>query len=455
VAVGKPSSRVDLIGILELLTEHITQALCQTAPQTVRTTERQRQWSLYALVQFWMAVILRAPPSLSQALLDNQEGRQLLAPRIKASPEAFFQRCRDLSWKFFAEVFRRFIESLLKITPPRFCAKLGGLRERFAEVVVIDGSRLEAVAHRLKILWNDRSVVLPGCLLVIYDLFRGIPRAVEFCADAAASEFVRAKGALSSLAKDTLLVGDRLYCTASLFEELAHRGLWGLFRRNRQLGLRGLRRDPLRKKRWRGGLLREWRVQAGCGATAPIQALRLIQFKRGRKVYEVLTNVLDGKRLTAEEAMELYPCRWTIERMYFDLKEVLNLNRLYPANPNAVGMQVYASALVYTAMRVAQSEVAEQVEIEPEDISPAKFFPKMAASCNDYVVGEHMIAEMLRLNPGKKLRRPSWKGQRCASVPLDAILVERRGGLRRPRRFCRARGRWKSFIRVRGGRELT
>lgn len=106
-------------------------------------------------------------------------------------------------------------------------------------------------------------------------------------------------------------------------------------------------------------------------------------------------------------------------------------------------------------MRVAQSEVAHQAEIEPENISPAKFFPKMAASCNDYVVGEHMIAEMIRLNPGKKLRRPSWKGRRCASISLNAILVERRGGLRRQRRFCKARRHWKSFAHVRGGRELT
>ena len=201
--------------------------------------------------------------------------------------------------------------------------------------------------------------------------------------------------------------------------------------------------------------MREWRVQGGGGTTAPVQELRLIQFKQGRKVYEVLTNVLDGDRLPAEEAMELYPCRWTIERMYFDLKEVLNLNRLYPANPNTVGMQVYASALVYTAMRVAQSEVADQVEIEPEEISPAKFFPKMAASCNDYVVGEHMIAEMIRLNPGRRLKRPSWKGRRCSSVSLVAILVEKRSPVRRTRRFCKARRLWKSFTRVRGGRKLT
>ncbi|MBI4585655.1 MAG: hypothetical protein HY717_16715 [Planctomycetes bacterium] len=118
-------------------------------------------------------------------------------------------------------------------------------------------------------------------------------------------------------------------------------------------------------------------------------------------------------------------------------------------------MQVYAGALVYTAMRVAQGEVAQETGIEPEEISPAKFFSKMAAACYVYVVGEHMISEMIGLNPGRRLKRPSWKGRRCASVPLDAIRLERRSEHRRRRRFCKARRHWKSFTHIRGGRELT
>jgi hypothetical protein len=35
--------------------------------------------------------------------------------------------------------------------------------------------------------------------------------------------------------------------------------------------------------------------------------------------------VLDPKELTAEEALALYPWRWKVERLCFDVKEVLNL----------------------------------------------------------------------------------------------------------------------------------
>ena len=45
--------------------------LCRATFGTVRTTERQRAWTLEALVRFW-AVVVRAPVALTQALQDDQ-----------------------------------------------------------------------------------------------------------------------------------------------------------------------------------------------------------------------------------------------------------------------------------------------------------------------------------------------------------------------------------------------
>ena len=58
------------------------------------------------------------------------------------------------------------------------------LREHFKEVWIVDGSRLAAVAKRLKLLWDVRAQVLPGCLTAFYDLYRGIVRHLAFNADA-------------------------------------------------------------------------------------------------------------------------------------------------------------------------------------------------------------------------------------------------------------------------------
>src|ERR1700752_92412 len=153
---------IDLLRVVDLLQEHITPGLCRAAFGAVRRTERQRVWTLEARVRFWTAGGVRAPRALSQAWADSLEGRDPTFPLVEASPEAFFQRCRDLRPAFFAEVFRRFTDRLVRAVPARYAADIEPVRERFAAIVIFDGSGLTAIAHRLKLLWKNRSVILPG-----------------------------------------------------------------------------------------------------------------------------------------------------------------------------------------------------------------------------------------------------------------------------------------------------
>ena len=62
--------------------------------QTGPAGERQRRWTLQALVEFWLAVTLRAPRALSQALYETLEGAEPLFPRVEATPEAYREKGR-------------------------------------------------------------------------------------------------------------------------------------------------------------------------------------------------------------------------------------------------------------------------------------------------------------------------------------------------------------------------
>jgi len=61
----------------------ITVALWQSVFAAVRITERKRRWILYTLVEFWLAVIPRAPRALSQALYETLEGSERLLDDVK------------------------------------------------------------------------------------------------------------------------------------------------------------------------------------------------------------------------------------------------------------------------------------------------------------------------------------------------------------------------------------
>jgi hypothetical protein len=443
---------IDLLPTVRLLNQHLTESLCQEVFQTTRLRERERVWSLYALAHFWTHIVLKAPGSLTQALEDALRGQGIEWPSIAGSPQAFFNRSQTLPWTFAAALYERYVTSLTPSAPTTFAREFEDLRKHFTEVWVVDGSRLDAIAHRLKILWDVRSPMLPGCLLAFYDLFRGYPRLLKFDPDAAQAEMNRVREALPQVPQGTLLLGDRLYASVQLFEDLGHRSLWGLFRRSKRLKIQKL--QCLKRQRVDGGILEDWLVDVGCGATAPKQRLRYLRLQKGKKVYELLTNVLDRRKLPAKIAMELYSRRWDVERMFFDLKVVLNLHRFYAANPNGVALQVYAATMVYVAMRVAQAQAARKARVQPEEISPAKFFPRVANACATLAGIELGYLLTCLKNPGRRLKPPDATGRPELTTTLGAIRVQPRDGPRRKRRFCNSRRRWKSFAHVSGGQRF-
>jgi hypothetical protein len=447
--------RVDLLKMTRVLLDHLTPALCEAVFQRHRTTERTRTWTFYAVNLFWAAMIVRHPPSIQFGLdqTRNGRGRDALWPRVLATPRAFFKKAQGLRPHLFQATYAAFTRSILPQARPAYASWLGRLRERFPEVLIVDGSRLDAIGHRLKLLRPERAQVLPGCLTIFYDLFRGITRHVLFFPDAAEAELPRAQAVLAELPPGTLLLGDRLYASLQYFHQLAAHQLSGLVRRNGRLLLKRLQVFSSQQDS-RSGLLEDGLVEVGCGVGQPKLILRLIRYRgRGHRL-DLLTNVLDPRRLSPEEALALYRLRWSVERLFFDLKETLDLHGLYAAHPNLVAQQVYAAAIVHTAFRVAQAGIAKQAHVLPEQLSPAKLFPKLAQAANDHCAVRVYALKTRALNPGVAIRFPGWHTIPSAYTTLGAIVVQHRHGHRRRRRFCASRRRWTSFAHVTGGPTL-
>jgi hypothetical protein len=418
---------VDVSETLEILQRHITGALCQAAWEEVRDTERQREWTLEMLVRFWASVTVDPPPSLSHALAAAGTGSRYPAP--KTSSQAFFARCQDLSWEFFEAVFRRFVSSIADEARPVFARELQAVRRRFTSIQVVDGSNLDAIARRLKVVWRERAQVLPGSIQAFYDLCTGCLSQLVFDPDVSGSEFVRATEALDSVARNTLLVGDPLYGVPRWFAALSRRGLLGVSRLHGACSIE--RRRLLGSSALNEGLLEDWEVVVGSGQTVEPQPLRLIVWKKGRKRLSLLTSVLDPAILSAPEALTLYRDRWRVERLFSDLKEVLKLRRFYGANTNAVGMQVFAAAMVHTALRVAQGRIAQAAKVEPEAIATKRLFPFVTAAACLQTGIECGYELTRRANPGVELARPDLRKAPAMRARLADLLVEKRTEKRR------------------------
>ena len=450
----EPQKSVNLLGTILLLKRHLTPVLCQSVFAKLRDTQRDRKWVFNAIVAFWVAMSVENPRSLRQGLAQTRKrrNREGLWPHVGTSAQAFFQKCQDLRPDFFHALYRAFLQSLWPEIPEVYASWMKTLRAHFPAILIVDGSRLDAVRHRLKLLWRVRAQMLPGCVTVFYDLYRGVAKEVLFYPNAAEAELPRAQDLLAALAKGTLLMADRLYASVQYFHLLAGQGLYGLFRRNGRLKIKRL--EVLSRKQGSRSFLEDVLVQVGCGATQPTITLRLIRYRGPGRHLDLLTNILDPKKLPAQEAVKLYGLRWSIERMFLDLKETLNLHSLYASHPNLVAQQVYAVALVHAAFRVAQAGIAAKARVLPEQLSPAKLFPQLADACRMYCVGQWTFLETRALNPGVRLKVPDMRKHPDAWTRLETILVQHRKTRRRKKKFHPGRARWKSFAHVPGGPTL-
>ncbi len=446
--------RVELLGMVELLLQHLTPALCETVFKCHRRTERERKWTFYAVCLFWAAMIIRRPPSIAHGVDQTRKGRSRdkLWPRVLAGTRAFYEKAEGQRPGLFMHLYRAFVQSILPKAPEAYASWMQDLRQHFPEIHVVDGSRLDAVCHGLKIVHDVRAPILPGCVTAFYDLYRGFCREIIFFPDAAEAELPRGQMALGWMAPGALILGDRLYSSLQYFRVLSEHGLFGLFRKNGRLKIKRL--EVLSRKQGSRSLLEDSLVEVGCGVGEPKRKLRLIRYRSQGRRLDLLTDVLDPEKLSAEDAVKLYGLRWSVERLFLDLKETLDLHSLYACHPNLVAQQVYAAALVHTAFRVAQAKIAQKAGLLPEQLSTAKLFPKLAQAANDYCVSHIRDEKIRKLNPDVKIRFPSMRTMPFAYTRLRSILLEHRSPHRRRRRFCASRGRWKSYAHVPGGPAL-
>jgi hypothetical protein len=422
-----PNQQVDLMAVAEILNEHLDGALVRSAYEKLRTTERERTWTLNHMMAFWVAVTLRAPPSLGQALREAAGSPTSIYPHVTASPQAFFQRSSSMRWEFFAEVFRAFTQSIREAEPARFASHQRDTAKHFENILVLDGSNLDPVARRLKILWKDMSTPIPGAMFACYDLRRGALADLWYSPTLRRGELTLAREALGQLPAGALLLGDRLYGTPKFLSEVQESGRWGVFRKQSQVKCRS--EKLLGRYESDGAVLEDWEVELGKAAGLPA---RLIRLRRGEKTYEYVTNVLDPEVLSAEAIAELYRDRWQVERMFQDLKTVLNLKCFYCGNTNAVAMQIYAAAIVYCALRIGQGRIAYEASIEPEAISTPKLFPLLAATAATLTTLEYGFFRTELENPEVKLRKPDWRTACRLRTKLKDILADKTRG-KRPR----------------------
>ncbi|HZD53438.1 MAG TPA: IS4 family transposase [Woeseiaceae bacterium] len=440
---------------LSLVWQHLTESLCEEVFAATRERERQRKWTLFALVWFWIALLQSRYGSQTRALLEARAGSPLFPP-VDAAPAAFFQKVQAVRPAFFQNVFRAYTERLKPEAASIFEQELPLDAKLFPQIFAIDGSRLAKVGRLLKVARKTTQAILPGSLEAVYDLRRGLLHELHFDPDGCVAEIKMFEKILPSIPRGSLVVGDRYYAKPVFWRQVAEAGLFMVSRYNKTVKKR--RVEVLGTMRSRELCVDDWLVDMG-GSKAGTIPVRLRWVRLWNRQFELIliTNVLDPSVLTPPQLLALYRRRWSVERMYLAMKDVLELNHLYNCSPAAVGQQVYATAILYNTLRVSQSKVAAAAEIPPENLSVDKLFPTLI---DHYIKAtyiafgaEGMFERMKAEHP--RLRRPEMKiDHPMLRIRIRDHLLAKRSERRRKRRFCKGRARATSYNKIPGAKKL-
>ena len=354
---------------LSIVWKYLTESLCQEVFAATRERERQRKWTLFALVWFWISLLQSRYASQTRALLEARAGSALFPP-VDATPEAFFQKVQNIRPAFFQDVFRAYTERLRAEAPSAFERELPLDRKVFPEVYAVDGSGLEKVARK------TTKAIIPGSMEAVYDLRRGLLHELHFDPDGCVGEITMFEKVLPSIPRGALIIDDRYYAKPKIWQQVVAQGVWMTSRHNRTVKKRRLAVNA----EFRSSALSfdDWLVQMGGSqaGTVPVQ-LRWVRLWGPGFDYTLITNVLEPERLMPVQLMAAYRRRWSVERMYLAMKDVLELNSLYNCSPPAVAQQVYATAILYNTLRVSQGKIAATADIAPEMLSVDKLFPTL------------------------------------------------------------------------------
>jgi len=444
---------------LEPVWTHLTAEVCHEVFEATRDQERQRKWTLSTLLRVWMGLLQNPMLSQTEAVAACSSGEHPLFPKVEASSESFFQRIASLRPTFFRNLFLRFTLAIQSELSSNFEADLSVDAKKFSEIYVVDGSRLAKVGRVLKVARKTTKAIIPGSMEALYDLRRGCLKDLWFDPDGARSELAMFDQVLGSVSEGALILSDRYYPKPVIWRKMADRKLWMVSRYNATVGKRKV--GVLRKVRNSKIAIDDWIVEMG-GSQRKEEAvtLRWVHVRNGDFNLILVTNVLDPKLLSVEQLMELYACRWSVERMYLHMKEVLALNRLFNASPSAVGQQTYATAILYNALRLAQSKIASKLKISPERFSPDKLFPKLI----EKLVQRTWMSQGVEIEREKRGTHVSEKEAKrfdrelsrhpALRLRLDGVWVEIRSEIKRKRRYCKGRKTWTTYRKIPGAKKL-
>ncbi|OUL36416.1 transposase [Nostoc sp. T09] len=223
---------------------------------------------------------------------------------------------------------------------------------KFTAIWIADGSTLEALRRKLKVL-QEQEKTLAGKMMMVVEAFSHRPVTTWYTQNSKANDKTWCEQLLERLPIGGLLIFDLGFFKFPWFDAFTEADKFFLTRLREKTSykvIRCLTNTPF---------YRDEIISMGEYRSNPCQhQVRLVSVLWGSTWNYYLTNVLDPQMLSAQQVCELYRRRWRVEDAFLLTKRLLGLAYIWVGDNNGVQIQIFATWIFYAVLNQLCIDIA-------------------------------------------------------------------------------------------------
>jgi len=295
---------------------------------------------------------------------------------LQATPRAVYGKLGrvplELSQAFLSGATTR----LQQVMPSTMVSSLPESVRRFS-IFVVDGKKIKRLAKRLKVLRDFRGQALGGKGVVALHLNTQLAVAMEASPDGEANDAPLTPGLVEQVralhSGEPLYVADRQFCDLTIPALMVEQGGHFLIRFSKKMRFFP-EKSAVSQDRQGRTIVEEWGWLGAVGESRRMYVRRVTLERPGEEEVAVVTDLLDAETFPAQDLLDLYLQRWTIERVFQQVTEVFDLQHLIGSTPQGSLFQFALCLLLYNLIQVVRGYVAELQNRPLETISSELLF---------------------------------------------------------------------------------
>ena len=352
--------------------EQIEQRLLEVLTPAMFSPQRIREWrgrnrllTLPVMVAVVLTLVWRQIASISELVRVLAKEGVMWIKALEVTQQALSKRLAKMPSYMFEQVFEEAIRAIRN--------KYKDDSSRGLSVVwMADGSTLEALMRRVKVLRHEGISRLAGKIMMVVDAKRRLPVKWYYTEEGQINDKRFCEELLELLPKGGLLIFDLGFFSFCFFDRFTEQGKYFVTRLREKTSYKEVEVIS------RGQYYRDRIVKMGVYRSNPMNNMvRLVEVCWDGKWHSYITNVLDIKKLSAREVVELYRNRWKIEEAFLLTKRLLGLSYLWVGDKNGIRIQVFGTWVFYAVLIDLSHEVAQMLGESIERISYEMVFRGM------------------------------------------------------------------------------